>query len=157
MPAPDPFPFAEERRLFYVAMTRSRKQVRFYTTLGEPSQFLVELVKNGALKIEPVDGEPLEPCPKCGNGIVLQRQGSRGPFYGCSRFPGCDYTRSGSKEEEQPSRVARRSNRIRSTVKAGDQCPICRRGILLQKNGRNGAFLGCSRYREGCRATASIR
>ena len=60
MPAPDPYPYAEERRLFYVAMTRARKQVRFYTTLGQPSQFLVELVKAEHLKIEPVDGEALE-------------------------------------------------------------------------------------------------
>ncbi|MDZ5789344.1 3'-5' exonuclease [Stenotrophomonas maltophilia] len=36
MPAPDPFSFAEERRLFYVAMTRSRMQVRFYTLLAQP-------------------------------------------------------------------------------------------------------------------------
>ncbi|MBK8972351.1 MAG: hypothetical protein IPM37_13735 [Hahellaceae bacterium] len=45
MPAPETFPFAEERRLFYVAMTRARKQVRFYTSLSNPSQFLIELSK----------------------------------------------------------------------------------------------------------------
>lgn len=156
MPAPDPYPFAEERRLFYVAMTRARKQVRFYTTLGQPSQFLVELVKAEHLKIEPVDGEPLEACPKCGSGVLQLRGGQYGAFYGCSRFPACDYKRKAQREEGQRARPAGRSSRLPATVKAGDQCPACRRGVIQQKNGRNGSFLGCSRYREGCRATGNV-
>lgn len=155
MPAPDPYPFAEERRLFYVAMTRARKQVRFYTTLGQPSQFLVELVKAGHLKIEPVDGEPLEACPKCGNGVLQLRGGQYGAFYGCTRFPACDYKRKATQDNERSPRPAGGSQRIRGRVKAGDQCPVCRRGIIEQKNGRNGPFLGCSRYREECRATVN--
>lgn len=157
MPAPDPYPFAEERRLFYVAMTRARKQVRFYTTLGQPSQFLVELIKAEHLKIEPVDGEPLEACPKCGSGVLQLRGGRYGAFHGCSRFPACDYRSKADQEEGRPPRPAGGSQRIRVPVKAGDQCPVCRHGIIQQKSGRNGPFLGCSRYREGCRATANIR
>ena len=157
MPAPDPYPFAEERRLFYVAMTRARKQVRFYTTLGQPSQFLVELVKNEHLKIEPVDGEPMEACPKCGGGVLQLRAGQYGEFHGCSRFPACDYKRKADQEEGQRARPAGRSSRLPDSVKTGDQCPVCRRGLIQQKNGRNGPFLGCSRYREGCRATGNAR
>lgn len=157
MPAPDPYPFAEERRLFYVAMTRARKQVRFYTTLGEPSQFLVELVKAGHLRVEPVDGEPLEACPKCGSGVLQLRGGRYGAFHGCSRFPVCDYKRKATQDDGRPPRPAGGSQRIRAPIEAGDQCPVCSRGIIEQKNGRNGPFLGCSRYREGCRATANNR
>ncbi|MBP1354092.1 topoisomerase DNA-binding C4 zinc finger domain-containing protein [Pseudomonas aeruginosa] len=157
MPAPDPFPFSEERRLFYVAMTRARKQVRFYTTLGQPSQFLVELIKAGHLKIDPVDGEPLEACPKCGNGVLQSRGGQYGTFHGCSRFPACDFKRKATLEDRSPLPHAGESQRIRVPIKSGDQCPVCRRGTILEKNGRNGLFLGCSRYREGCRATANIR
>ncbi len=156
MPAPDPYPYAEERRLFYVAMTRARKQVRFYTTLGQPSQFLVELVKAEYLKIEPVDGEPMEACPKCGNGVLQLRGGQHGAFNGCSRFPGCDYTRKTTPEERQPQQPAGGSQRIRVAVEVGDQCPVCRRGTIQEKSGRNGSFLGCSRYREGCKATANL-
>ena len=156
MPTPDPFPFAEERRLFYVAMTRSRKQVRFYTTLGKPSQFLVELVKTGHLKIEPVDGEALEPCPKCGHGVLTARPGKYGAFFGCSRFPGCDYTRPVEEGEQVRVAPATRSQRITQPVDVGDTCPVCKRGRIEKKNGRNGPFLGCSRYRQGCRATANI-
>lgn len=157
MPAPDPYPFAEERRLFYVAMTRARKQVRFYTTLGQPSQFLVELVKAGHLNIEPVDGEPLEACPNCGKGVLQLRGGRYGAFHGCSRFPACDYKRNATQDDRRLPRPAGGSQRIRVPIKAGDRCPVCSSGIIEQKNGRNGPFLGCSRYREGCRATANNR
>lgn len=157
MPAPDPYPYAEERRLFYVAMTRARKQVRFYTTLGQPSQFLVELVKGDHLKIEPVDGEPLEACPNCGNGVLQLRGGEYGAFHGCSRFPACDYKRTADQAEGHRARPAGRTSRLPDSVTTGDQCPVCRRGLIQQKNGRNGPFLGCSRYREGCRATGNSR
>jgi DNA helicase-4 len=156
MPTPDSYPFAEERRLFYVAMTRARKQVRFYTTLGQPSQFLIELAKYDHLKIEPVDGEPLEACPQCGIGVLQPRQGSRGLFHGCSRFPACDFTRNPSRHDgvkAMPTKVS--SQRIRVPVKVGDQCPVCRGGVIQQKNGRNGAFLGCSAYPR-CQATSNM-
>lgn len=152
MPTPDPFPFAEERRLFYVAMTRARKQVRFYTTLAQPSQFLVELVKNEHLKVEPVDGEVMEPCSRteCG-GVMVPRAG--GAFLGCSRFPACDNTRNPNEEAD---RQARRTQRITGPVVVGQLCPVCRQGKILEKKGSNGPFMGCSRFREGCRATASL-
>lgn len=153
MPTPDPYPYAEERRLFYVALTRARKQVRFYTTMGQPSQFLVELAKSKHLTIEAVDGEALEPCPRCGQGVLQARTGVKGHFLGCSRFPKCDYTRKAST----PGAVASTPQRILQPVKAGDQCPVCREGQIETKTGSNGQFFGCSRYRQGCRATANIR
>ena len=156
MPAPDPYPYAEERRLFYVAMTRARKQVRFYTALSQPSQFLVELVKAKHIRIDPVDGEPLEACPRCGNGALQLRGGQYGAFHGCSRFPACDYKRRISQKEGKPHQRMGRSQKIRLPIKSGDQCPVCRLGTIQERNGRNGPFLGCSRYREGCRATANI-
>jgi DNA helicase IV len=157
MPAPDVFPYAEERRLFYVAMTRARKQVRFYTLSSKPSQFLVELSSNKKLSIQSVDGEMLTtPCPQCGAGFLNLRQSNRGPFYGCSRFPGCDYTEELSISEKRsltPSKPA--SVRIMHPVKEGDPCPVCRRGILTRRSGKNGAFLGCSHYPK-CTITANL-
>lgn len=94
MPAPDPYPYAEERRLFYVAITRARKQVRIYTTLDEPSQFLIELTKSGHLQIQPIDGEPLKACPACGSGVLQLKRSKHGSFHGCSRYPACAFTRS---------------------------------------------------------------
>ena len=94
MPAPDPFTFAEERRLFYVALTRARRQVRLFSVKGKPSEFLVELVKAGALRFIDLDGLSAEPCPQCGRGMLVRRGGRYGPFLACSRLAECDYTRS---------------------------------------------------------------
>ncbi|WP_108473151.1 UvrD-helicase domain-containing protein [Rhodanobacter thiooxydans] len=150
MPTPDPYPFAEERRLFYVAMTRASKQVRFYTTLAQPSQFLVELVKRKHLAIEPLDGEGVEPCARPGCGGVMVPRGN-GTFLGCSHFPACNQTR----KLTDPA-IVRRSQRITVPVVAGQPCPVCGKGVIQEKKGSNGPFYGCSRFREGCKATANI-
>ena len=44
------FAFAEERRLFYVAMTRARRKVLFLTVKGKESPFILELRENSDLK-----------------------------------------------------------------------------------------------------------
>ncbi|RYY23972.1 MAG: helicase IV [Sphingomonadales bacterium] len=156
MPAPDPFPVAEERRLFYVAMTRARRQVRIYTTLGQPSRFLVELAKKEQLKIEPIDGEPLEPCPECGRGILQLRSGSYGEFNGCSRFPACEFKRKVGQNTPSKTKPKPRTQRLPDSAKSGDQCPACRRGVIQSRNGRHGPFLGCSRFQDGCKATRNL-
>lgn len=154
MPAPDPYSFAEERRLFYVAMTRARKQVRFYTVNGRPSQFLVELMKSDELTIMAVEGEGGEPCPKCGRGILVLRSGSYGQFHSCSRIAQCDYKKSlGSRGSAQAPAAPRASTRVKAT--AGQQCPQCRRGVMRQKQGQYGMFLGCSEYPK-CRTTSPM-
>ncbi len=37
-------------------------------------------------------------CPKC-NGILNLRHGKNGAFWGCNRYPECDYTVSAKKED----------------------------------------------------------
>ena len=37
------------------------------------------------------DGEQV--CPRCGVGTLVLRNGTHGPFYGCSEFPVCRHTR----------------------------------------------------------------
>ncbi|MBV2169424.1 MAG: UvrD-helicase domain-containing protein [Bdellovibrio sp.] len=51
MPEADPFPYAEERRLFYVALTRAKKKAFLLTRKGMPSLFLQELHKIPDAKI----------------------------------------------------------------------------------------------------------
>lgn len=151
MPAPDPYPYAEERRLFYVAMTRAIKQVRFYTNPAQPSQFLMELVKRKHLIIEPMDGEGVEPCARPGCGGVMVPRGN-GSFLGCSHFPACDQTR---KLKNQAA--MQRAQRITVPVAAGQTCPVCEKGVMRERRGSNGPFYGCSRFRHGCTATANIK
>jgi DNA helicase-4 len=102
MPAPDPYPMAEERRLFYVALTRASKQVRIYTSLTHPSRFLTELEDSKALTIEPVDGERMDACPRCRVGVLTTRKGKFGPFQSCSTYPRCDFKRSMPSDAASP-------------------------------------------------------
>lgn len=88
----DDFPNAEERRLFYVAITRAKKHV--YLLIDEqarPSEFLTEIL-NGGYEIEGSQGYfKAERCPICKKGQITQRPGQYGVFYSCSNYPYCDY------------------------------------------------------------------
>lgn len=87
----DSYPYAEERRLFYVAITRAKKKVWLVTIKDNESEFVseIELAFGAAMKREQYT------CPKCG-GRLIRRTGINGDFYGCSNYKslGCRYTRN---------------------------------------------------------------
>lgn len=91
MPEPETFAFGEERRLFYVALTRAKRSVVIYTTQHQPSQFLVELQANHGVEITQVEGAPPEACPVCRKGVLVERvnRATKEVFHSCSRFPRC--------------------------------------------------------------------
>ncbi|HEL7888388.1 UvrD-helicase domain-containing protein [Stenotrophomonas maltophilia] len=94
MPAEDPYPKSEERRLFYVALTRARRSVAMFTVQGRESPFLIELMKGGWVEVLDADGEPSTAivCPRCRNGVMVQKSGRNGPFMSCTNFPPCKKT-----------------------------------------------------------------
>lgn len=47
LPKSEPYKHAEERRLFYVALTRARHHVYLITDASKPSPFVVEVIDNG--------------------------------------------------------------------------------------------------------------
>lgn len=97
MPHADSFPLGEERRLFYVALTRARRSVAMFTVQGKRSPFLDELVHDGAVEITTTTGEPIQEqaCPVCDGGVIVQRTGRYGEFASCSGFPRCQYKPKG--------------------------------------------------------------
>ena len=140
----DPYPFAEERRLFYVALTRARKAVFLITDPVRPSPFVRELVKNSP---EVKKREGLRPqCPACTKGSLVVSQS--GENLRCSNFPRCRHLsprcpscsrgyvslKEGSPECSNPV--------CESPPRA---CPRCRAGILVLRTG-NSRFWGCTGY-----------
>ncbi len=146
------FEFAEERRLFYVALTRARKRVYLVADAASPSAFVREvLTDNGYEKV--VRGDPSaisDVCPACERGKITKREGSFGVFYSCSNQPICTY------KAAMCSRCGRGRMRDSDGVEAvcdacgfrGRVCPRCRIGVLLIRNNKKNrsAFWGCSNY-----------
>jgi DNA helicase-4 len=97
MPQAESFPNAEERRLFYVAMTRARHGVYLLGSHHSPSAFLAELVNDNStstkVRFEGVAPGRAETCPECRRGTLAKRTGKFGEFFGCSNYPSCKYTR----------------------------------------------------------------
>ncbi len=108
MPAPESFRHAEERRLFYVALTRARREVTIITSPTRMSPFVVELLGDPHVAVTGNKGEPVEVCPQCGRGTMVRRKSDFGPFLACSAFPGCTYKRPLMSSEGPRSRRARR-------------------------------------------------
>ena len=80
---PDDFPNAEERRLFYVALTRAKKKIFLLTEPNKKSNFIVEIEKNDGV---------INMCPSCESGYLVMRNGEFGDFYGCNNYPYCKYS-----------------------------------------------------------------
>ncbi|WP_186083152.1 UvrD-helicase domain-containing protein [Burkholderia gladioli] len=93
MPAGDNYLHGEERRLFYVALTRARRSVAMFTARGQCSFFLRELEQDGEVSITDTDGQVIEEeeCPSCKRGVLVLRTGPYGEFHSCSNFPACRY------------------------------------------------------------------
>jgi DNA helicase-4 len=94
MPNGEAFEFAEERRLFYVALTRAKQTVTLITIAGKESAFVFELVREHGLKIRDMHGEvsSAQACPECGSGFLVPRSGRFGSFLGCTNYPRCRTT-----------------------------------------------------------------
>ena len=94
----DYFPYAEERRIFYVALTRCKKQCYLLVSEYLPSRFFTE-IKN---EIKQINETTLQYCertgnkiyPKCQEGILVWRENKQDgtKFLGCSRYPKCKHT-----------------------------------------------------------------
>lgn len=139
-------PFAEERRLFYVAMTRTKNRVYIAAPKNRPSRFLVELIKDfnlphtGDINMQVVDLFRLR-CPVCGFPLKYEFNKNYGlNLWICTNEAEvCDFMTN--------DRVHKHDIR---------KCPHCKDGYLVVKNNpKNGSvFYGCTNYNrdgEKCR------
>ena len=109
MPKAEPFEFAEERRLFYVALTRAKRKVILLTQHYRPSRFIKEILDNGngSVTLERTHAKgktsPCQICPKCQTGFLTERKGPFSLFMGCSTYPLCSHTQQTSAQERPTS------------------------------------------------------
>lgn len=96
---PDAYAFSEERRVFYVGITRAKKHTWVLYDMNNPSPFVKEFVKTLEPETKPDAGIPeSELCPKCHCGrIKVVKKGvavNGNPYitFACSNEKyGCDY------------------------------------------------------------------
>ena len=135
------FRFAEERRLFYVALTRTKNKVVLLIPT-EASLFAEELVVDNDF-VENLNNEKLSNinCPYCQTGHLVIRQNSKknNQFLGCSHYPICNQTFNDIKFLD---------NSI--------LCPSCESGFMTKRKGQKGSFLGCTNYPK-CRKTLRLQ
>jgi len=65
----DHYPYSEERRLFYVALTRAKKKVILLTLKNRESVFVTELKYNYAEQIR----REAFTCPLCGGALIKRK------------------------------------------------------------------------------------
>lgn len=156
---PENYPNAEERRLFYVALTRAIRQVFLLAEDGTPSSFVLELIRD--FPDIPVFGKPPDaaaPCPSCKKGQLQRRENRRGgSFYGCTNWPLCEYTQRPCPACGK-GLVARSGDALRCRDCNQDirNCPRCDDGWLETRMGRHGRFLGCTNW-PACDFTRNLR
>ncbi|MBO9101215.1 topoisomerase DNA-binding C4 zinc finger domain-containing protein [Rhizobium sp. K1/93] len=95
MPQPETFEYAEERRLFYVALTRASRGVFLLMDGRQPSRYIHELanIAGSNFRLETIEGEALPQCPTCHVGhLVEKKRKTGGRFLGCNQYPDCNHT-----------------------------------------------------------------
>jgi DNA helicase-4 len=95
IPRPESFAYAEERRLFYVALTRARRGVYMITNSRQPSRYIGELceVVGDEVHFETINRAALRQCPACRVGQLVERRSRDGTvFCGCNQFPDCRHS-----------------------------------------------------------------
>lgn len=135
--------YAEERRLFYVAMTRTKNRIFFIAPEQNPSEFLLELkhdFKNIVLKGNWNEDPTAVPsfkksCPMCGYPMQFRYKAAYGlRLHICTNDPEvCGF--------------------MTNTPAAGKlsiiKCDRCRDGYLIVKPGKDrDYFLGCTNYKK---------
>ena len=138
--------YAEERRPFYVALTRTKNRVYIVTPQQRPSEFVRELVKDypnvtlrGHLNKSQQNTGEIKLCPICGYPLQLRYKKAYGlKLWMCSNEPEiCDFI----------------TNDLKGKGMSVIKCDSCKDGYLIVKPGKESPFLGCTNYTQngkGC-------
>ncbi|MBR6409072.1 MAG: UvrD-helicase domain-containing protein [Alphaproteobacteria bacterium] len=136
----DHFPNAEERRIFYVALTRCKRQCYIINSEENTSSFYQE-IKDKCYSLNDTlekyckrTGRDI--CPACGSGIYEEHTSNSNKNY---KFWACDNLNCTAKTSQ----------------KGMGKCPECGGMLVERTNKKNENFLGCQNYRQ-CTYTESL-
>lgn len=155
LPGRTGFPHAEERRLFYVALTRARHKVYLLADESSRSCFLDELhdVAYAGLVDFPQSDFVTPTCRVC-KGRLVRRNGKNGFFWSCANYPYCSGKGSPCPKCRRGVLIIE-ANRGKCNYTecgyVGELCPSCG-GFMIPRGGSYGSFLGCSNFPD-CRNT----
>ncbi|MEP2505572.1 MAG: UvrD-helicase domain-containing protein [Paracoccaceae bacterium] len=153
LPEPENFDHAEERRLFYVALTRARKSVIVLADREKPSVFARELVEKAEYGTVGL-GEPgiaEHRCGACGGRMLAQTSKKGRLYFACEHRHLCGEMLRPCTECGRNLPVAEKANPENLVCSCGAKfpmCPECSGGWLIERKGKWGKFLGCVRYPE---------
>lgn len=151
--------YAEERRLFYVALTRTKNRVYIVSPQQRPSEFVRELINDypnvtlrGSLDEPQHNTGEIKHCPICNYPLQLRYKKAYGlKLWICSNEPEiCDFL----------------TNEIKGKDLSILKCDQCKDGYLIVKQGKQSKdgekyyFLGCTNYTQdgkGCNRMMTYR
>lgn len=164
------FDNAEERRLFYVALTRAKEKV-YLVGQDKPSAFLVELTNsenNYPIYICNLpDNYSLKICPQCKTGMMVRPFGENDKFYYCHNYvcqykaPVCPICGKGFLYKDKEKDMVICSND--ECLYIAEECEKCGGILLHRQNRQNGSyFISCSNYAgkersDSCRNTHRVK
>lgn len=144
--------YAEERRLFYVAMTRTKNRVFCIAPEDNPSEFLLELkhdYKNVRLNGDWNENSLVmtyrRKCPMCGYPMQFKYKSAYG-----LRLHLCT---------NEPEVCSFMTNDINGGILSIMKCDQCISGYLVVKKSDDNYFLGCTNYKNdgtGCNNTVNF-
>lgn len=150
------FPYAEERRLFYVALTRAKDRVYIIADMTESNPFVKELVNDHQIELNEFEctaTQSLEDdlhCLACKTGLLKKRTGRFGTFYACSNSPRCEHKEKPCAKCESPMTRKRYpgfktclNDLCKSLIPT---CSLCDAEMVLRTS-KKGEFWGCRNYK----------
>jgi DNA helicase-4 len=150
------FAYAEERRLFYVALTRAKDRFYIIADMTDASCFVKELVDEHKIELDEFGSTASQSfideinCLLCETGILKKRTSRFGDFYSCSHFPRCEHKEKSCASCQSPMTRKRHPG---FKLCLNDSCqsviPTCGKcnAEMVLRSSKNGEFWGCRNYK----------
>ncbi len=164
LPATADYEHSEERRLFYVGISRAKNRCYIVASAKAPSIFVSELLSpkydiSVMSKKFSASDRQIYKCPYCADGILCLTNSRQGAYYTCSSGYGCSVSKvrvcgkcnSPSIDDRDSSKC--NNPKCKHTINI---CPRCGRELVKRFKGKR-YFWGCTGFtdsRDQCKYTS---